>query len=310
MSVAEKLVVPATDGYPLAATLWHPAAGAPCARTVVVNAGAGIPARYYARFAAWLADHGVPTLTYDYRGIAASAPASLKGFEAHVEDWGSKDCAAVLDSLSQRFPAAKPCVLGHSIGGFITGLVPGGERIERLALVGTHTGFWGDYARRLRLPMFFTWHLAMPAVVRALGYLPARRFGLPEDLPAGIARDWSSRRRPEPWWNLRNPDGSPDRERIAAVIARFDAFRAETLIVSLADDPFATREATARIASLFRNCAIRERRIDPRGLGLPRVGHFGFFSSRMRDTLWPIVGDFLAEPERMKREDGEGVNPA
>ena len=294
LSVAEKLVVHAADGYPLAATLWLPADAAAPSRYVVVNAGAGIPARYYGRFAAWLADRGLPTLTYDYRGIAASAPRSLKGFEARVEDWGSKDCAAVLDSLSRRFPEAKAAVVGHSIGGFVTGLMPGGERVERLALVGTHTGYWRDYARRVRLPMYFTWHLAMPMIVRAIGYMPARRFGLPEDLPAGVARDWSARRKPEPWWNLKRPDGSADRERIAGVIARFDAFRAEALVVSLTDDPFATREATARVAALFRNCTIHERRIDPRAAGLPHVGHFGFFRSRMRETLWPVVGDFLA----------------
>jgi len=294
MSVAEKLIIPATDGYPLAATLWHPEPVGDPARFAIVNAGAGIPARYYDRFAAWLADRGIPTLTYDYRGIAASAPPSLKGFQANVEEWGSKDCAAVLDSMTGRFPRAGAAVVGHSIGGFVTGLMPGGERIDRLALVGTHTGYWRDYSRRVRLPMFVTWHMAMPVVARALGYFPGRRFGLPEDLPAGIARDWAQRRRPEPWWNLRLADGSPDRERIERVIARFDAFHADTLVVSLADDPFATREATARIATLFRHCRIRERRIDPRAAGLPRVGHFGFFRSRMRDSLWPVVGDFLA----------------
>jgi len=294
VSTAQKLVVPAADGYPIAATLWAAGSADPPARYVVVNAGAGIPARYYDRFASWLADRGLPTLTYDYRGIGASAPPSLKDFRASVEDWGSKDYAAVADAMARRYPGAKASVVGHSIGGFVTGLAPGGERLDRLVLVGAHTGYWRDYARRVRLPMFVTWHLAMPAVTRAVGYFPGRRFGLPEDLPAGVARDWSQRRRPEPWWNLRGADGLPDRARIAEVVARFDAFRAETLVLSLADDPFATPEATARIAALFRNCAIRERTIDPRAAGLPRVGHFGFFRSRMRDALWPIVGDFLA----------------
>ena len=50
------------------------------------------------------------------------------------------------------------------------------------------------------------------------------------------------------------------------------------------------------MAALFRHCTIREQRIDPQAAGLPRVGHFGFFRTRMRDTLWPIVGDFLAAP--------------
>ncbi|MBP6369200.1 MAG: alpha/beta fold hydrolase [Burkholderiales bacterium] len=294
MAEAHSLVVTAADGFPLAATLWLPETATPPTRVVVVNAGAGIPARYYDRFAAWLADRGLPTLTYDYRGIGRSRPARLRGFEATVEMWGSKDCAAMLDAMVARFPSARLAVLGHSIGGFVTGLAPGGERVDRLALVGTHTGYWRDYAPRVRLPMYFAWHLAMPAVTRALGYFPGRRFGLPEDLPAGVARDWARRRRPDPWWYLKRDDGSPDEARIAEVVGRLDAFRADALVVSVADDPFATAEATARMAALFRHCRIDERHVDPRGLGLPAVGHFGFFRSRMRDALWPIVGDFLA----------------
>ena len=294
MAEAHSLVVTAADGFPLAATLWLPDTGVAPARVVIVNAGAGIPARYYDRFAAWLADRGLPTLTYDYRGIGRSRPARLRGFEATVEMWGSKDCAAMLDAMVARFPSARLAVLGHSIGGFVTGLAPGGERVDRLALVGTHTGYWRDYAPRVRLPMYVAWHLAMPAVTRVLGYFPGRRFGLPEDLPAGVARDWARRRRPDPWWYLKRDDGSPDEARIADVVGRLDAFRADALVVSVADDPFATAEATARMAALFRHCRIDERHVDPRGLGLPAVGHFGFFRSRMREALWPIVGDFLA----------------
>lgn len=288
------LVIPASDGYPLSATLWARGDLPPPDRVVLVNAGAGIPARYYDRFAGWLADRGLPTLTYDYRGVGRSRPARLRGFEASVETWGSKDCAAALDSLAARYPAARLAVVGHSVGGLVTGLAPGGDRIERLALVGTHTGYWRDYAPRARLPMYALWHLAMPAVTAALGYFPGRAFGLPDDLPAGIARDWARRRRPEPWWYLKRPDGTPDDVRIAEVIARFDRYRADALVVSIADDPFATAQATARIGALFRHCRLDERRVDPAALGLPRVGHFGFFRSRMRDALWPLVGDFLA----------------
>jgi predicted alpha/beta hydrolase len=296
MARPEPLDLAAADGVRLAATLWRPDGPGEPSRVVAINAGAGIPARYYERFAAWLADRGLPTLTYDYRGIGASRPSSLRGYDASVEDWGSKDCAAVLDSLSGRYPGARLGVVGHSIGGFVTGLMHGGERVDRLALVGTHTGYWRDYAPGARLPMYVTWHLLMPAVARLFGYFPARRFGLPEDLPLGIARDWARRRRPDPWWYLRSADGGPDTARIADVIGRFDAFRADALVVSIADDPFATREATARIAGLFRRCRLFERRVDPAALGLPPVGHFGFFRSRMRETLWPIVGDFLAAP--------------
>lgn len=294
MAQSLSLVIPAADGYPLAATLWRGDDASAPSRAVLVNAGAGIPARYYDRFAAWLADRGLPTLTYDYRGVGRSRPARLRGFDADVQAWASKDCAAALDALGGRCPGARLAVVGHSVGGLVTGLAPVGDRVDRLALVGTHTGYWRDYARRVRLPMYAAWHLAMPAVTALVGYFPGRRFGLPDDLPAGVARDWSRRRRPEPWWYLRRPDGSPDAARIAPVVENFDRFRADALVVSVADDPFATREATARIAGLFRHCRLDERVVDPAALGLPRVGHFGFFRSRMRDALWPIVGDFLA----------------
>ena len=154
MARPESLDLAAADGVRLAATLWHPDAPGETKRVVAINAGAGIPARYYERFAAWLADRGLPTLTYDYRGIGASAPRSLKGFRASVEDWGSKDYAAVADAMARRYPGAYASVVGHSIGGFVTGLAPGGERLDRLVLVGAHTGYWRDYARRVRLPMF------------------------------------------------------------------------------------------------------------------------------------------------------------
>jgi len=293
-SIPLPLVIPASDGYPLAATLWRRDDLPPPDRVVLVNAGAGIPARYYDRFAGWLADRGLPTLTYDYRGVGRSRPARLRGFEASVETWGSKDCAAALDSLAARYPSAQLAVVGHSVGGLVTGLAPGGDRIGRLALVGTHTGYWRDYAPRARLPMYALWHVAMPAVTAAFGYFPGRAFGLPDDLPAGVARDWARRRRPEPWWYLKRSDGAPDDERIAEVIAGFDLYRADALVVSIADDPFATAQATARMAALFRHCRVDERRVDPAALGLPRVGHFGFFRSRMRAALWPLVGDFLA----------------
>ncbi|MBK7081777.1 MAG: alpha/beta fold hydrolase [Betaproteobacteria bacterium] len=112
----------------------------------LINAGAGIDSRYYERFASYLAEAGIPTLVYDYRGIGRSRPQSMRGFEASVEEWGSKDCAAVLDWLAERFPGARRIVIGHSVGGFLTGFARNGHLIDHMVLVGAHTGYWGDYA--------------------------------------------------------------------------------------------------------------------------------------------------------------------
>ena|SRR5438034_6122240 len=145
------LVLPATDGYPLAARLWANSADETTVATAVINAGAGIGMRYYERFARFLAENSIPTLLYDYRGIGQSRPTNLRGFKASVEEWGSKDCAAALEWLSRRFPFAPRVVVGHSVGGFVTGFVTNGSKIDRMLLIGAHTGYWRDYAPGSRL---------------------------------------------------------------------------------------------------------------------------------------------------------------
>lgn len=260
----------------------------------IINAGAGIPAAYYERFAGFLADRGIPTLTYDYRGIGRSRPPSLKGFEASVEQWGSQDCVAVLKWAMERFPTARRAVIGHSVGGLVTGFIPDAGLVNHLVFIGGHTGYWGDYAARARPGMWLLWHALMPAVTRLVGYFPARRLGLPEDLPAGVALEWANRRRPELWWNLCRSDGTLDQPRIDQLRGRFQAFRGRGLALSVTDDPFATAAATRRLCDLFQGVTFERQRWKPADLGLSKVGHFGFFRSRSRLTLWPQVADWLA----------------
>jgi predicted alpha/beta hydrolase len=263
----------------------------------LINAGAGIGSNYYDRFARFLSQSGVPTLVYDYRGIAKSRPRSLRGFAASVEDWGSKDCAAVLEWLAARFPGARRIVIGHSVGGFVTGFVTNGPMIDRMLLVSAHTGYWRDYASNSRLGMYLLWHTLMPALTRVVGYFPGRWLHLLEDLPAGVALEWANRREADFWWNLRRSDGEPDQARIDDAIARFLAIRAPTLAITFADDAFATEAATDRILGLYRNCPTTRRVVRPDDVGGQKIGHFGFFRSRFSDTLWPQVVEWLREDD-------------
>jgi predicted alpha/beta hydrolase len=264
---------------------WTPQTGS----VALINAGAGIDSRYYDRFAAYLAQAGVPTLVYDYRGIGGSRPKFMRGFEASVEEWGSKDCAAMLDWLAQRFPGARRIVIGHSVGGFLTGFARNGHLIDHMVLVGAHTGYWGDYAPAARPWMYLLWHAFMPAVTRLVGYFPGRRLHILEDLPRGVALEWAARRKPDFWWNVRGPDGRPDVARIDEVLGRFKAVRASVLALRFEDDPFATVAATERVLGLYSGCAAEQRLITRADAQGQKIGHFGFFRSRFRDTLWPEV---------------------
>ena len=88
-AASREITMPADDGYALAATLFEPAAAAlgrrPAGRH---RPGApAVPRRFYARFAAYLAERGHPVLTFDYRGIGGSRRGSLKGSHVRMRDW-------------------------------------------------------------------------------------------------------------------------------------------------------------------------------------------------------------------------------
>jgi len=288
-----EFVLASRDGYPLAASLWKPSDDKPWA-VALVSAGAGIGMRYYYKFAQFLASNGVATLLYDYRGIGRSRPLKLRGFKASVEDWGSKDCAAALDWLTTEFPGAPRIAIGHSVGGFVTGFVTNGHLIDRLLLVGAHTGYWRDYAPTAQVGMYLLWHTLMPAVTHMVGYFPGRLLHLIDDLPANVALEWANRRKPEFWWNKLTPEGQVDTEWRDGALRRFSAINAPTLAIQIADDVFFSEAATARVLGLYRNCPAITMSFRPSDIGLKRIGHFGFFRQRCQG-LWPNIAKWLIE---------------
>ena len=58
--------MPATDGYPLAATLFLPRGAK--RHAVLINSATAVPRKLYRGFAGYLAKRGCAVLTYDYRG--------------------------------------------------------------------------------------------------------------------------------------------------------------------------------------------------------------------------------------------------
>ena len=78
--LTETLRFPALDGRPLAATI-HSPEGPP--RAVLVLLGAlGVPRRFYAAFAGWMAARGVAVLSFDYRGCGESRSVPLRSSDS------------------------------------------------------------------------------------------------------------------------------------------------------------------------------------------------------------------------------------
>src|SRR5262249_55918555 len=156
--------------------------------------------------------------------------------------------------LTARFPGAERVVIGHSVGGFVTGFVTNGPMVDRMLLVGAHTGYWRDYARRAQPGMYLMWHLLMPALTRVFGYFPGRMLHLLEDLPAGVALEWANRRHPNFWQDRVTPGRTRDDSWQHSAIGRFHSIRAGTLAIRFTDDAFGTDNATERVLSLYQNC--------------------------------------------------------
>jgi predicted alpha/beta hydrolase len=275
----------AQDGYFLGASLFDTAPGTVPAYAAMLCGGGAIPARAYRRFAAWLAARGVPTLTYDNRGIGASRPARMSSFDAAFEDWADYDCCAAIAWLRASYPNARLIGIGHSIGGLVLASAPNAGLLDRLLLVATHTGYWGDYHAHWRWPMALMWHGVMPALTRVCGYFPGRALGMGADIPGGFARQWARRRTPTVRY---------EGERAAACLARCGRLRSRALALTFTDDGFATAQGTRRMLAHLPGVAAEHCVIAPRDVGLASIGHFGFFRASAEESLWPTIGNWIA----------------
>lgn len=269
----------AADGYDLGALEYAPAAPP---RAVVVIAGAtGVRQRYYARFAAWLADRGLAALTFDYRGIGESRPASLRGFPGRMRDWGQLDLDAALGHAERRWLGVPLLAVGHSVGGQLLGLAPAAARLHRVVTVSSQSGYWRHWPHVTQLGMAAVWFAVFPVVTAAFGVFPGR-FGVGEDLPPQVAREWARwGRRPRFFLD----DGIP--------AEGFSRLRAPLLAVSFSDDLYAPKAAVDWLHALYASAALTRQHLRPEDLGMRAMGHFGAFRESAREALWPRIVEFL-----------------
>lgn len=281
-----RIVLRAVDGYPLGARLFKPTLEP--RRAVVIVPGVAIASRLYTRFARFLAAAGLGVLQFDCRGIGWSRPKRLRGFPATLEDWSEFDVAAAIDRLHAEFPGAQAVGLAHSFAAMLLVAAPNVGSLSRLVLVAPHTGYLGDYRARYRWPMALLWHGLMPLAVKAFGYFPARWLGLGGDIPAGVALQWASRRRPEIDFTVVG-----DGERARRLFAGAGGLALPALALTFEDDAFAPRAGAERFLAHTPRLAVTRLVIRPTEAGLPRIGHFGFFRASAEKGLWEPVLAYL-----------------
>ncbi len=277
-----EFVLHAGDGVPLAANLHAP--GGPARGTLILHAGAATPQRFYRPFASFLAENGVRVVTYDYRGVGRSRPASLRGYRATMTEWAHLDARAAHAYVREHFGDRPVAILGHSFGGQLVGLIDEARDVAGAIMVAAQFGYYGNWPPLGRLRYGLTWRALVPTLTAALGYLPGRA-GLGEDLPRGVVEEWAR-------WCL-HPDylisGHPD---AAARFARFDR---PTAFYSFTDDPLAPLRAVRALRVRLTSAKLEHRRVDPSLVGAGPIGHHGFFRSKCREPLWTETLAFLTD---------------
>ncbi|WP_223616509.1 alpha/beta fold hydrolase [Pseudomonas sp. BF-B-30] len=291
----------ASDGFILGGFTWRHPSRDTARPVVIINAATSVRCHHYSRFADYLFVHGFDVITYDYRGIGESRPASLKGLQASWTDWGALDFEAMLKRAQREFPQQPIDVVGHSFGGCAAGLGASGHLIRRLVTVGAQFAYWRDYAPAQRWRMFGKWHVVMPLVTMLCGYFPGKRLGWLEDTPAGVVRDWSlSTARYEKRSSGRTISKTAGQLPFAGVTA-------QTLAISISDDPYGTVPAIERLLGYFTGSTNSHLRIRPEDIGEEEVGHFAFFRSAYQATLWPIALAWLQNGELVPGTPGRTV---
>lgn len=274
-----------SDGYPLIGTLYTPEHGIKA--NIVLCSATGVPQAFYRRFAEYATQFGYQVLTFDYRGVAQSAPKRLKGFKMSYLDWGTLDLAAAIDFLAQD--PIPLFMVGHSYGGQALGLAPNHAKVTAMYCFGTGAGWHGYMPFKEKMKVQVIWNIIFPPMVAVTGYLPWSKLNMGADLPIGVYQQWRK-------W-CKNPTyffADPEQH---ALIAQYAEVKTPIYAVSALDDDWALPNSRHAFMQHYRQAPMQFINISASDYGLKEIGHMGYFrkgAEKIWDEILQAFHDFIA----------------
>lgn len=276
------VMIPVKEGGVLASTVWE---RSDAKALVILHPATAVSQDFYKGFAEYLYEMGFTVLTYDYRGTGYSTSGALRNCNISMSDWIEQDAVCVTAWAKLRFPHLLMMAVGHSVGGHAILLSTATHSLHAGVIVASHAGVTRTIKQTgEKLRVWFLLRVLAPVLCRIFGYMPARRLGLGEDLPAPVMDQWGR------WSAMPNyfyDDPNWDARRRAGEITL------PLLVIGFDDDPWANPEAITRLMEPVKNAKVERREIQRMDFGNHAIGHMGFFRSRYRETLWPKVGNWL-----------------
>ena len=290
----EEIRIRCSDGFLLAGTLFKPEK--PPAGVVVIASAMGVPKKFYHPFAGFLSENGISALTFDYRGVGESELNGINGAGVTLHDWGHLDIDAALSESSNRFGKSPLYLLGHSCGGQLFGLAPSSTKLSGVIFISAQIPNWRLWPLPYNLGMLAMWYVLIPALSFGNSTFPARRFGISSvDVPSGATAQWAR-------W-ARQP-GYLFNGKLNLDTSRYRNFSFPLLAWIFDDDIYAPEKSVRALLARMPGTDIAIKKINGLTSGLGRIGHFGFFREKMRNSLWPEIPEWILSLSNNKKQTG------
>ncbi|MBW2453480.1 MAG: alpha/beta fold hydrolase [Deltaproteobacteria bacterium] len=271
----EPLIIDCPDGYGLRGSTFTPTGQRQRQGTVIVCPAILVRERFYHPFAAYLARRGWHVITFANRGQGLSLAAETRRWDHQLRHWGERDLPAVIDHAAGAHPDHRLCVVGHSMGGQLVALSEAVHRLAGIVTVAATAAWWGHWPFPTNLGILAGYRLAS-VLTRALPVFPADRFGLGPDVDARLVRDWVT------WGRHRDYLAGP-----FGLDLHMEDYRGRLLVYSFTDDEhLGCRRAVEAIHRPYVHAEVTHHHADPRQIGVPRLGHFGYFREGLGTSLW------------------------
>jgi len=251
---------------------------------LIISSATGVKQSFYKKFAEFISSSGITVITFDYTGIGLSIKHSVKQIKTSAFDWGKHDLESVITFAKQNYPTAKITLLGHSIGGQIIGLARSSSEVQKIILIAAQSGYWKFWKRNARIKMWFNWHVIFPVLIGLFGYVPSKRISGMEDLPEGVARQWSG-------WG-RNPNYLFDE--VPQQDLYYDTISANMTAISIDKDFYAPKEAVDWLTGKYINADVKKLHLFAKDYNVNDIGHFGIFRDTFQNTLWKFLLNEIA----------------
>ena len=275
----EAVRIPTRAGHALAGTLFSPVS--PIGQSMVISSATGMLQKFYRAYAKHFASLGYVVLTFDYRGIGDSG-SNVRELRENMHDllhWGANDQAAAVRYVKDLYPGQPLCLVTHSIGGQVCGFNPEHPKVDRILMVASQSGYWGLFPGWHRFKMWSFWYLMIPVLTPLFGYFPSRLLRLFENLPPGMALQWSQwGRNPQYMMGFRNED------------YLFDRLQMPILLLSFPGDTLAPENAVDWLARQYTQADTQHIHYTREGLD---PGHFGYFRPAFEPTLWQYTHQWI-----------------